>query len=119
MDRYDQFRMCIVFSATIGRRRWQSKTLPTATSTQLTHKTIIGMLQKMKRAYIGSKLFEHWLSAHCLSLSLQREQLASHESKVVQLEESLEEHKRGPVPTKGLPLQNYIEKESYLQYEVE
>lgn len=42
----------------------------------------------------------------------------SHENKVVQLQETLSEHKQGPVPTKGLPLQNYIEKENYLQYEV-
>lgn len=42
----------------------------------------------------------------------------SHETKVIQLQESLSEHKQGPVPTKGLPLQNYVEKENYLQYEV-
>jgi len=47
-----------------------------------------------------------------------REQLASHENKVAQLEELLAEHKRSSVPSKGLPLQNYIEKEAYLQYEL-
>lgn len=30
----------------------------------------------------------------------------------------MEEHKCGPPPTKGLPLQNYIEKDGFLQYEV-
>lgn len=48
----------------------------------------------------------------------QREQLASHEGKVAQLEESLREHTHGSPPTKGLSLQNYIEKENYLQFEV-
>lgn len=52
------------------------------------------------------------------SSAFQREQLQSHENKVSQLEELLNEHKRSPVPTKGLPYQNYTEKENYLQYEV-
>lgn len=42
----------------------------------------------------------------------------NHEEKVSQLEATLTDHKKGPVPNKGLPLQNYKEKETYLQYEV-
>lgn len=49
---------------------------------------------------------------------LQREQLASHEAKVAQLEESLREHAHKSTPTKGLSLQNYVEKDNYLQFEV-
>lgn len=49
---------------------------------------------------------------------LQREQLASHEEKVLRLGDELTEHKRNPPPSKGLQLQNYIEKDVYLQYEV-
>ena len=52
------------------------------------------------------------------STSQQRDQLASHENRVIQLQEQLADHKRGPVPTKGLALQNFVEKEAYLQYEV-
>jgi PH and SEC7 domain-containing protein len=37
---------------------------------------------------------------------------------VTRLENELSEHRQGTVPTKGLALQNYREKESYLQYEV-
>lgn len=48
----------------------------------------------------------------------QREQLASHEAKVAQLGNELVEHKRNAPPSKGLQLQNYIEKDMYLQYEV-
>lgn len=51
-------------------------------------------------------------------LVLQKEQLESHELQLAQLEQELNEHKKGPIPSKGLPLQNYKEKESYLQYEV-
>lgn len=51
-------------------------------------------------------------------LNLQREQLASHEAKVAQLEESLREHAHKSTPTKGLSLQNYVEKDNYLQFEV-
>lgn len=42
----------------------------------------------------------------------------NHEEKVSQLEATLADHKKGPIPNKGLPLQNYKEKETYLQYEV-
>lgn len=52
------------------------------------------------------------------SLSHQRDQLASHEEQVTKLENTITEHKQGSVPTKGLALQNYREKEAYLQYEV-
>lgn len=48
----------------------------------------------------------------------QRDQLASHEAKLVQLGNDLAEHKRNPPPSKGLQHQNYIEKDMYLQYEV-
>lgn len=37
---------------------------------------------------------------------------------MAQLEASLAEHKRATVPNKGLPMQNYKEKETYLLYEV-
>ncbi|KAG5673987.1 hypothetical protein PVAND_003983 [Polypedilum vanderplanki] len=48
-----------------------------------------------------------------------RDQLASHEEQVTKLENSLAEHKQGQtVPIKGLALQNYREKEAYLQYEL-
>ncbi|GAB0092512.1 SEC7 domain-containing protein [Sergentomyia squamirostris] len=49
---------------------------------------------------------------------LLREQLMSHDNKILQLENDIEEHRRGPVPTKGLPLQNYKEKENFLLYEL-
>lgn len=52
---------------------------------------------------------------------MQRDQLASHEAKVAQLSNELVEHKdihRNAPPSKGLQLQNFIEKETYLQYEV-
>jgi len=49
---------------------------------------------------------------------LQKEQLESHELQVAQLKHELMEHQKAPVPSKGLPLQNFKEKESYLQYEV-
>lgn len=49
---------------------------------------------------------------------LQRDQLASHETKVAQLEDALREHTHKSTPTKGLSLQNYVEKDNYLQYEV-
>lgn len=50
--------------------------------------------------------------------ALQKEQLDSHEVQLAQLDQELNEHKKGPIPSKGLALQNYKEKESYLQYEV-
>ncbi|KXJ80343.1 hypothetical protein RP20_CCG025470 [Aedes albopictus] len=49
---------------------------------------------------------------------LLREQLASHEEQVNKLENLLAEHKRSTIPTKGLALQNYKEKEAYLLYEL-
>lgn len=49
---------------------------------------------------------------------MQREQLASQEEKVLRLGDDLTEHKRNPPPSKGLQLQNFIEKDAYLQYEV-
>ncbi|XP_053682358.1 PH and SEC7 domain-containing protein isoform X2 [Sabethes cyaneus] len=49
---------------------------------------------------------------------LLREQLASHEEQVNKLENLLAEHKRSSIPTKGLALQNYKEKEAYLLYEL-
>ena len=53
-----------------------------------------------------------------ISFLKKREQLASHEEQVAKLEDTVADHKRGSVPTKGLTLQNYREKEAYLQYEV-
>lgn len=52
------------------------------------------------------------------SIHFQRDQLASHEAKVLQLTNDSAEHKRNVPPSKGLQLQNYIEKDMYLQYEV-
>lgn len=49
---------------------------------------------------------------------MQRDQLASHEAKLVQLGNDLAEHKRNAPPSKGLQHQNYIEKDVYLLYEV-
>lgn len=49
---------------------------------------------------------------------LQKEQLATQEAKIVQLQQEHDEHKQGAVPTKGLALQNYKEKEAFLKYEV-
>lgn len=49
---------------------------------------------------------------------MQKEQLESHELQVTQLKHELKEHQKTPVPSKGLPLQNFKEKEAYLQYEV-
>lgn len=51
-------------------------------------------------------------------VNLQREQLSSHEAKLALLGNDLAEHKRNAPPSKGLQLQNYIEKDMYLQYEV-
>ncbi|XP_058820112.1 PH and SEC7 domain-containing protein isoform X2 [Topomyia yanbarensis] len=49
---------------------------------------------------------------------LLREQVASHEEQVNKLDNLLTEHKRSTIPTKGLALQNYKEKEAYLLYEL-
>lgn len=51
-------------------------------------------------------------------MHLQRQQLANHQNKVSQLEAALAEHKSATIPNKGLPLQNYKEKDAFLQYEV-
>lgn len=51
-------------------------------------------------------------------ISLQKEQLESHEQQLNKLENTILEHKKGPIPSKGLALQNYKEKDSFLQYEV-
>lgn len=50
----------------------------------------------------------------------QRDQLADHEDRVQKLEMALEEHRRDPPDrmAKSLFLQNYKEKDAYLQYEV-
>ena len=50
----------------------------------------------------------------------QREQLTHHEQKVVQLEQELSDHRLYP-PDKGAKsrvIHDYMEKESYLQFEV-
>lgn len=53
-------------------------------------------------------------------LLMQREQLRDHEERVARLETELDEHRKSP-PEKGaksLAIQNYKEKEAYLNYEV-
>jgi PH/SEC7 domain-containing protein len=47
-----------------------------------------------------------------------RVQLASHEEQVNKLTAELADHRSGTMPSKGLALQNYKEKEAYLQYEL-
>lgn len=47
-----------------------------------------------------------------------REQFASHEHQIQLLEQSLDEHRQGTVPSKGRGLQNFKEKEAYLCYEI-
>lgn len=49
---------------------------------------------------------------------MQKEQLATQEAKIVQLQQEYDDHKQGTAPTKGLALQNYREKEMFLKYEV-
>lgn len=51
---------------------------------------------------------------------MQREQLRDHEERVFRLENELEEHRRMPPErgSKSLVIQNYKEKEVYLNYEV-
>ncbi|XP_034127999.1 putative uncharacterized protein DDB_G0293878 isoform X5 [Drosophila guanche] len=68
---------------------------------------------------VGSqKRFQRPLLPSKQTKLLVKEQLESHEVQLAQLEQELNEHKKGPIPSKGLPLQNYKEKESYLQYEL-
>ncbi|XP_068155646.1 PH and SEC7 domain-containing protein isoform X7 [Drosophila tropicalis] len=68
---------------------------------------------------VGSqKRFQRPLLPSSQTKLLMKEQLTSHEQQLAQLEQELNEHKKGPIPSKGLPLQNYKEKESYLQYEL-
>ncbi|CAD7085354.1 unnamed protein product [Hermetia illucens] len=68
---------------------------------------------------VGSqKRFQRPLLPSTHTKFLLSEQLAFHEQQVTQLENALTEHKQGPIPSKGLPLQNYKEKEAYLQYEL-
>lgn len=116
MDKYDKLRMWCLFCTAFGWRRGQPQAnqISTPTFTDHTFKTIIGMTQFIQPTHSAS----HSLTLPFSSSSFQREQLQSHENKVSQLEELLNEHKRSPVPTKGLPYQNYTEKENYLQYEV-
>ena len=44
--------------------------------------------------------------------------MESHEQQLNKFENTILEHKKGPIPSKGLALQNYKEKEVFLQYEV-
>ncbi|XP_050745208.1 PH and SEC7 domain-containing protein isoform X7 [Drosophila biarmipes] len=68
---------------------------------------------------VGSqKRFQRPLLPSKQSKLLLKEQLDSHEVQLAQLDQELNEHKKGPIPSKGLALQNYKEKESYLQYEL-
>lgn len=68
---------------------------------------------------VGSqKRFQRPLLPCSQTRLLLREQLSSHENQVTKLENQLADHRRGSVPTKGLALQNYKEKEAYLQFEL-
>lgn len=49
---------------------------------------------------------------------LQREQSESHDVRNTEIENELDRHRRSTVPNKGLALQNYKEKDAYLQHEV-
>jgi hypothetical protein len=68
--------------------------------------------------YLFTNLLSFTFISHCTHTHTQRDQLKSHEEQVAKLESETAEHKQGTVPTKGLALQNYREKEAYLQYEV-
>ncbi|XP_053665242.1 PH and SEC7 domain-containing protein [Anopheles marshallii] len=68
---------------------------------------------------VGSqKRFQRPLLPCTHSRLLMRDQLASHERQVNKILSLLEEHKVSTAPPKGLALQNYKEKEVYLQYEL-
>uniref|UniRef100_A0A182M2Z9 PH and SEC7 domain-containing protein 4 n=1 Tax=Anopheles culicifacies TaxID=139723 RepID=A0A182M2Z9_9DIPT len=68
---------------------------------------------------VGSqKRFQRPLLPCTHSRLLMRDQLASHERQVNKIMSLLEEHKVSTAPPKGLALQNYKEKEVYLQYEL-
>ncbi|KAL5283724.1 efa-6 family protein [Megaselia abdita] len=68
---------------------------------------------------VGSqKRFQRPLLPSTKTKFMLQEQLQHHENQAIQLENSLEEHKSNSAPSKGLPLQNYKEKEAYLQHEL-
>ncbi|XP_061401194.1 PH and SEC7 domain-containing protein-like [Musca vetustissima] len=68
---------------------------------------------------VGSqKRFQRPLLPSSHTKLLLKEQLESHEQQLAKIENTLMEHKKGPIPTKGLALQNYKEKEAFLQYEL-
>uniref|UniRef100_A0A182QQ28 PH and SEC7 domain-containing protein 4 n=1 Tax=Anopheles farauti TaxID=69004 RepID=A0A182QQ28_9DIPT len=68
---------------------------------------------------VGSqKRFQRPLLPCTHSRLLMRDQLASHERQISKIMALLEEHKVSTAPPKGLALQNYKEKEVYLQYEL-
>uniref|UniRef100_A0A182KCW7 PH and SEC7 domain-containing protein 4 n=1 Tax=Anopheles christyi TaxID=43041 RepID=A0A182KCW7_9DIPT len=68
---------------------------------------------------VGSqKRFQRPLLPCTHSRLLLRDQLASHERQINKLMNLLDEHKVSTAPPKGLALQNYKEKEVYLQYEL-
>uniref|UniRef100_A0A182N0G5 PH and SEC7 domain-containing protein 4 n=1 Tax=Anopheles dirus TaxID=7168 RepID=A0A182N0G5_9DIPT len=68
---------------------------------------------------VGSqKRFQRPLLPCTHSRLLMRDQLASHERQISKIVALLEEHKVSTAPPKGLALQNYKEKEVYLQYEL-
>lgn len=66
----------------------------------------------------NSKRFQRPLLPCSRSKLTFREQFASHERQIQLLEQSLDEHRQGTVPSKGLGLQNFKEKEAYLCYEI-
>ncbi|XP_075145667.1 exchange factor for Arf 6 isoform X2 [Haematobia irritans] len=68
---------------------------------------------------VGSqKRFQRPLLPSSHTKLLLKEQLESHRQQLGKIEYTVMEHKKGPIPTKGLALQNYKEKEAFLQYEL-
>ncbi|TMW52366.1 hypothetical protein DOY81_002533 [Sarcophaga bullata] len=68
---------------------------------------------------VGSqKRFQRPLLPSSHTKLLLKEQLESHEQQLNKFENTILEHKKGPIPSKGLALQNYKEKEVFLQYEL-
>lgn len=112
--------VCAAFSAPpleggVGsQKRFQRPLLPN-THTKL---SLVSIFYKNNLIDLTKK---HKFIERKIYFNLQRDQLASHEAKVAQLSNELVEHKeihRNVPPSKGLQLQNFIEKETYLQYEV-
>lgn len=60
------------------------------------------------------------MMVHCNCCAFQREQLRDHEERVMRLEAELNEHRKQPPErgAKALVVQNYKEKDAYLNFEV-